>query len=335
MKLTQQDLDTISQDAIKKKHIFGFVMHVRRGEDVFTTAAGDLEASSRFFAASVTKLFVTATILQLEAEKRLSLTDKISKYLPADVITGLHNKNGVDRSGEIEMVHLLSNTSGIPDYFQGDTVNRLIAGEDEPWGFWPVIKAAKQRQPKFLPGKGAQYSDTNFQLLGAIIEAITKLTLDAVFDERIIGPLSLKNTYIYRGEPDPQLVPMYYKGRTLELPRYMSSIGPEGGLVSTAEELGLFTEAFFNGQLFNKDRLNDLYRWRLLFSPGVFFYGIGVSRQPTSILHLSKGLYGHWGHSGAFAFFDPKTATCLSGTVNQFFGHNVAARAMIKVLRSA
>jgi D-alanyl-D-alanine carboxypeptidase len=335
MHLTQDILNAIVEETLGNKRIFGFVMHVRRHGRALTSAAGDLDTTSRFFAASVTKLFVTTILLQLEAEKKLSLTDKMADYLPADMIAGLHNKNGIDRSGEIEIQHLLSNTSGIPDYFQGEALKRLIAGEDQPWGLAPTLAAAKQHRPKFLPGKGAQYSDTNFQLLGAIIDEVTGLTLDAAFEERIIGPLNLNNTYLFRGQQDDKLVPMYYKDRVLALPRYIASIGPEGGLVSTAEDLGLFTEAFFAGRLFNKARLPGLYRWRLLFSPGVFFYGLGVSRQPLSILHIGKGLYGHWGQSGAFAFYDPGTETCLSGTANQFYGQSVAARAMIKILKHA
>lgn len=65
----------------------------------------------------------------------------------------------------------------------------------------------------------------------------------------------------------------------------------------------------------------------------MFFYGIGIARQPLSLFGLKKGLYGHWGQSGAFAFYDPQSGTFLSGTVNQFIGQSAAARAMIKVLR--
>jgi D-alanyl-D-alanine carboxypeptidase len=113
----------------------------------------------------------------------------------------------------------------------------------------------------------------------------------------------------------------------------MASIGAEGGMVSTAADLGRFTQGFFGGTLFDTARLDRLYRWRLLLAPGVFFYGVGIARQPISILGLKKGLYGHWGQSGAFAFYDPGSGTCLSGTANQFLGQRHAARAMIRVLR--
>jgi D-alanyl-D-alanine carboxypeptidase len=331
--LTQEVLDQIAAETVTKKHIHGFVIDVRRDNETLASAAGNLDVSSRFFAASVTKSFVTAVLLRLEAEGRIALTDRIAAHLPAEMVDGLHVRNGIDRSGSIEVWHLMSNTSGIPDYFDKETVDRLVSNNDEAWGLWPTLSAARQKQARFLPGRKAQYSDTNYQLLGAIIEAVTRKPLHEVFDEMVIAPLELKETYLYQGEPDDRLVPMYYKDRQLNLPRYMDSIGAEGGIVSTAADLGRFTQGFFGGALFDAARLESLYDWRLLFSPGVFFYGIGIARQPISLLQPGRGLYGHWGQSGAFAFFDPRSRTCLSGTVNQFVGQNAAARAMIKVLR--
>ncbi len=331
--LTQEILDRIVEETAGKKNVHGFVMHVGRGDSALTSSAGNIDVSSRFFAASVTKLFVTAAILKLEAAGRLALHDRISAHLPGDMIRGLHVKDGVDRSETIGVAHLLSNTSGIPDYFDKETMNSLLANNDRTWGLWPTLESAKKKQAGFLPGRKAQYCDTNFQLLGAIIEARTGRSIDEAFDEMIIGPLGLSDTYMYRGGPDERLVPMYYKDRRLELPRYIASVGAEGGIVSTAGDLGLFLRGFFGGAMFDPARLEELYVWRLVFAPGLFFYGIGISNQPISLLNLKNGLRGHWGHSGAFAFQHSKSGTLLSGTVNQFTGHNHAVGAMIKALR--
>src|SRR5690606_5385480 len=109
--LTQELLDRIVADTARRRYIHGFVLDVRRGDPVFASAAGNLDVSSRFFIASVTKLFVTAVILNLEAEGRLALEDRIADHLPAELVDGLHVMNGVDRSGSIEVWHLMSNTS--------------------------------------------------------------------------------------------------------------------------------------------------------------------------------------------------------------------------------
>src|SRR5690606_4502946 len=119
--LTQDLLDGIVADTARKRYIHGFVMAVRRGDTSFASAAGNLDVSSRFVAASVTKLFVTAVILRLEAEGRLALDDRIAAHLPAETVDGLHVMNGIDRSGSIEVWHLVWNTSGIPGHFDEQT----------------------------------------------------------------------------------------------------------------------------------------------------------------------------------------------------------------------
>lgn len=331
--LTQELLDAIVTGAVRKKHIHGFVMNVRLGQATYTSAAGDLDVSSRFFIASVTKLFVTAAVLQLEAEGRLSLEDSIAKHLPRTIVQGLHVLKEIDRSASIELWHLMSNTSGIPDYFDKETIHRLISNQDEAWGLEPTLAAAKRKRPRFLPGAKAQYSDTNYQLLGTILETVTGQSISRVFNERVITPLDLADTYLYQGEPDNRLAAFYYKSHRLDLPRYMASIGAEGGIVSTAQDLGTFTQGFFNGRLFDKRHLERLYKWRLMFAPGVFYYGIGVARQPLSLFKMQAGLLGHWGQSGAFAFFHPASGVSLCGTANQFTGQGQAARALLKVLR--
>ncbi len=114
---------------------------------------------------------------------------------------------------------------------------------------------------------------------------------------------------------------------------YMSSIGSEGGIVSTAEETMIFLKAFFSGYFFLEEVFKELKSWKLLFGPGLFYYGTGISSQPISLLELKDGLIGHWGQSGSFAFYHPKTDLYFSGTVNQFFGHRVAAKLMMKIIK--
>ncbi len=329
-------LERIVRDTASKRHVHGFVLHARKDDWLHTAAAGNLAPDSRFFAASVTKLFVTTTLLKLEEQKKLTLDDPMAKHLPGELIRGLHvMRDGVDRTGLVTLRHLLSNTSGIPDYFDDPTLTALLSNQDGARDIASVLDAARGTRARSLPGAKARYCDTNFRLLGAVIEAAADRSVDDVFREFILAPLGLRDTYMYRGAPDERLVPMFYKERRLELPLYMASIGTEGGIVSTAEDLGGFLEAFFGGVLFDAARIQELCaRWRILFSPGVFFYGTGLSMQPVELLHPKRGMLGHWGHSGSFAFFHPRTRTFLTGTINQFVGHNHAARAMIKVLDS-
>ncbi|SOC41481.1 serine hydrolase domain-containing protein [Ureibacillus acetophenoni] len=328
-------IDKLVEHAVSKKNIFGAVFCVESGDNSFSyiSAAGNLTPDQPYFIASVTKLYVTAVILKLQSENRLNLQDKISQYFSDDILQGLHVYKGRDYSKEITIKHLLSNTSGIPDYFSSDAMKELLAGMDQRWGFERELVSVKQMKPKFVPGQKVQYSDTNFQLLGKIIETITNKDIHSVFKEFIFDEIKLENTYLYEDANDSRPSPFYYKEKKIHLPKYMSSIGPEGGIISTAKESMIFLKAFMNGHFFPVEYIDELKEWKFLFLPGTFFYGVGIANQPISFKDLKNGLIGHWGQTGAFAFYHPKTDLYFTGTMNQFWGQRVAAQIMLKVIK--
>ncbi|ARK32355.1 serine hydrolase domain-containing protein [Halalkalibacter krulwichiae] len=328
-------VDEVVSRAGSKKNIYGAVLCVERGDQTFShiSGVGNVSFDQPYFIASVTKLYVTAVLLKLRYESRLQLEDKISKYLSDDLLRDLHVFKGKDYARDITIKHLLSNTSGIPDYFSSDVIRQLTSGNDQGWGFEKTIASAKEKKPKFAPGKRAQYSDTNFQLLGKIIETITNRDIRTIFKEFIFDELKLEDTYLYEDVNDQRPASFYYKDQQLYLPNYMASIGPEGGIVSTAKESMTFLKAFFNGHFFPKEDFKELKDWKLLFGPGLFFYGVGIASQPLSLKEFKNGLIGHWGQTGAFSFYHPRTDLYFTGTVNQFYGHSVAAKMMIEMIK--
>lgn len=330
-------IDGLVKKAVSKKNIFGAVLCVEDGADSLSLVygAGNLAAEKPYFIASVTKLYVTAVLLKMRSEKNLDLQDKISKYLDEDILQGLHVYKGVEYSNDITIRELMSNTSGIPDYFTSEVTRELTSGNDQIWGFERTLASVKQKKPKFAPGKKVQYSDTNYQLLGRIIETIAKKDIHTVFREFIFHDLKLENTYLYEDESDGRPAPIYFRDRELHLPKYMSSIGPEGGIVSTAEESMVFLKAFMKGHFFPVEYFNELKDWRMLFGPGLFFYGTGIANQPVSLKDFKNGLIGHWGQTGAFSFYHPETDLYFTGTTNQFYGQSVAAKMMIKIIRKS
>ncbi|WP_100372327.1 serine hydrolase domain-containing protein [Bacillus sp. FJAT-45037] len=322
--------------AVSKKNIYGAVLCVENVDSSLSLlyGAGNLTVNKPYFIASVTKLYVTAVLLKLKSKNCLNLQDKISEYLSEEILHELHIYKGIEYSKDITIKHLMSNTSGIPDYFSANLVRELTAGKDQSWGFERTIESAKQKKPTFVPGKKAQYSDTNYQLLGKIIEEITNKDIHTVFKEFIFDELNLKDTYLFEDVNENQPAPIYYKDKEIYLPKYMSSIGPEGGIVSTAKESMIFLKAFFDGHFFPKEYFDELKDWKLLFGPGLFFYGVGIANQPIFVKELKNGLIGHWGQTGAFSFYHPKTELFFTGTTNQFYGQTVAARMMVKIIKS-
>jgi D-alanyl-D-alanine carboxypeptidase len=314
----------------KNRNIYGAVLCVesRDNKISWTDASGNLQKDDRFYIASVTKLYITTVILELRKEGALNLKNKITAYFPDGYLNGLHVLNGVDYTSEITITHLLANTSGIPDYFSHKQKNgraaadELFAGKDEPRPLEKTLDHIKKLTSKFKPGqKGkAQYSDTNFQMLGKMIETVTGKELDEVFRERIFDELKLENTYVCKDVNDDSPARMYYKTRQLHLPNYMTSVTAEGEIVPTATELMIFLKAFFNGQ---------------------FYFGIGLEKLWTpgfiSPFRPVREILGCWGQSGAFGFHHPDTDLYFTGTVNQLsgFGHSEAFKAMLKIIKTA
>lgn len=350
--ISEEALNNIVSKMVDNKRIFSAVLHVESGDNSFswTGAAGAMQADGRFFIASVTKLFVTAVVMRLIEEKRLALHDKISTYLPEHDCNRLHVLKGVDYSDEITVAHLISNTSGLPDYFfhkqpNGRTAaDELMTGQDEPWPLERTIPLVKELKPKFRPGaKGkAAYSDTNYQLLGGIIEAVTGQTMGDVFQDLIFSELGLANTYAYQDVNDKTPAPFYYQSTRLWLPNYMTSIAVEGGIVSTTSELMVFLKAFFDGRFFPTARINELKRWNLILPPpGLFYFGVGLEKLWTpriiSPFKPIREIVGFWGQTGSFAFYNSDADLYFCGTTNQIngAGHRAATDAMVKIIKSA
>ncbi len=336
----------------EKKGVFSAVLCVKSGDHHFswTGAVGDMQKASPYFIASVTKLYVTAVVMCLIEEGRMELDDKISTYLPEEMMEGLHVLKEEDHSNDITVKHLMSNTSGIPDYFfykQPDgksPADELQDGKDGSWHLEKTIKLVKELPPHFEPGqKGkAKYSDTNYQLLGRIIEIITGKDMGEVFQEYIFDGLGLNNTYAYKDTSDTKPASFYYKSEKLWLPNYFVSITPEGGIVSTAEEAMIFLKEFFKGHLFPKEKIEDLKKWNLLLPPpSLFFYGVGLEKlfvpRIASPFKPITEIIGFWGQTGSFAWYNPDTDLYFTGTTNQVngAGHAAAQKAIMKIIKSA
>ncbi|WP_422122456.1 serine hydrolase domain-containing protein [Planococcus sp. X10-3] len=351
-KMKEEFLHDAIEEIGDKKGVFSAVLCVESGDNSFswTGAIGDMQSDSQYFIASVTKLYVTTVVMCLMEEGRIELDDKIAKYLPEEFMKGLHVLKAVDYSNDITVKHLISNTSGIPDYFfykqrDGKTAaSELLGGRDESWQLEKTISLVKELTPNFVPGKKgrAKYSDTNYQLLGKIIEVITGKDIGAVFQEYIFDELGLEHTYAYKDSTDTKPVPFYYKSEKLWLPNYLVSVTSEGGIVSTAEEAMVFLKGFFRGHFFPKENIEGLKEWNwILPPPSLFFYGIGLEKlfvpRIISPFKPITEILGFWGQTGAFAWYNPDTDLYFTGTTNQIngAGHAAVQKAILKIIKSA
>lgn len=336
-----EELKQLIKRWLNRNRLTNLSLSLSQKEDDWNFVAGDFQNNPTYFVASTTKLFITALVLQLQAEGSLDLEDRIAKYLQVSILDKLHVWKGKDYSREISIKHLLSHTSGLADYFeqapkgQQSLRDQLMAGKDRAWELSDVIELAKSKGAQFPPAykRKALYSDTNFQLLGHLLEVILEKDLSTIIAERISHPLQMEHTNLFTDSNDQTPVPLQYRRRPLKIPMAMASFGPDGGIVSTSEDMMRFIKAFFEGQLFPVDYISAIKDWRKIFFP--LQYGIGVARfrLPRIFTPFSPSpeWLGHSGVSGAFAFYCPQKELYLTGTVNEIHPSSLPFQLMAKL----
>lgn len=339
----EHKLQSVLDKAVDNRKVFGTSFCVKYKEFSWCGTSGNFQKDDQYFIASTTKLFITALILNFRYKGIISLADKISKYLSEEVVKGLNVFNGKDYSNELTIKNLLAHTSGISDYFQGIGANgkslekELMSGNDQFWTFEQAIDLSKNKEPLFIPNqkRKARYSDTNFQLLGRIVENITKKSVSENLNELIFSQLSLQGTYLFEDINDKQPNRLYFKNKALIIPKAMTSFGPDGAIVSTSKEMLQFIQAFFSAKFFPGSYINELKEWNSIFFP--IQSGIGIHRFKLPWIFNPFGsipeLIGHSGLSGALAFACPEKEIFVAGTVNQVAHPDISFKVMVKLIQ--
>ncbi|MGI5171705.1 serine hydrolase domain-containing protein [Spirillospora sp. CA-253888] len=230
------------------------------GSRLLGGGGGRIPANARFRIGSQTKQMVAVVVLQLVREGRLGVDDKLGDLLPLVV-----GKDLVERAGEITVRQLLRHTSGIPDWYAGKPNPDGSEGEDPSFDVFDftthyrpldLVKWSRGRPRTGEPGEKWSYSNTNYTLLGMVIERSTGHSLDAELHGRLFGPLGMAKTYLPVKPPEGIKGPHghgYYPdadGRPRDVDRFNASIaGAAGGVVSTAHDVSAFQRAFTQGEL--------------------------------------------------------------------------------------
>ncbi len=303
-----------------------------------------MKPDTPYFIASITKMFTAALVMQLHAEQRLKLDAPLSTYLPTSLTHGIHVYQGTDYSERITVAELVNQSSGLADY-EGDkprggksVIDELKAGHDRAISTPEAIEIVRGLSPHFVPGTPgkAHYSNTNYRLLGAIIETVTGKSMAANFAERICVPLGLQHTYLFdcaTPHADETPATIYLKDAPAHVPQYLTSNVSDGGLVSTASECIVFLRAFFEGRLFDQASLAWMMTWNKIFFPLRYGYGLMNFRLPW--FFAQPQFIGHSGSTGSFAFLCPARSIYLAGTINQIASPAKPFFLMSQLLRAA
>ena len=314
-----QVIKAVFKKMTSSKNIHEAVMLVedKSGDFSVGLATGGRDINSPMFMASIGKMFVTTCILILEEQGKIALDDPIDKYLNGAIMGGLRAFSGA----KLTISNLLFQTSGIPDWLENGRDKKVFIDNDMFLTLEEKIASIKNDKPHFAPGARTRYSDTNFSILGKIIESITEAPLAQVCMEWIFEPLGLRKTYLPTSEDD-FVTKVYYKERALYRPNAMRAASGSGDAITTARELMIFLKAFFGGELFNIEAFGKLSKYgKLQITMGGTWYGGGYMRIPLGSLRtLFRGrgeLLGHSGATGSFAFYHTESKLFFVGDFNQ------------------
>jgi Beta-lactamase class C and other penicillin binding proteins len=328
--------------AVAAENIYEAALYVENSTSNFSESYGygGRDVDSPMIIASVTKMITAASVLKLCKKGQLSLDDKISLYIDDETLQRLHVYKGVEYSGELTISDLIFQTSGLPDYFTNSGwVKNKFLNEDQYITFDQYIEEVKKLPPNFAPNTNkAYYADINFDLLGEILEEVTGLPLDEVYKQLIFEPLGMEHTYLPVSEDD--FIPHIYNGsEKLERPLFIASARASGGCVSTARDMMIFSKAFWNGELFDKEifeQLSDYRKLQRAMSP--ISYGGGhmkISLNGLNTFFLAKGeLVGHSGSTGSFVFYYPEKDLHIVGDFSQFQNPGIPIRFIMKLAMS-
>ncbi len=300
--------------------------------------------SSLFQIGSITKNFAAAKILQLEAQGKITINETIAEtikkygqWLPTVAL---------EAWSDITIKQLLNMTSGI--YNVTENKELLTEVEKDPtkqMNINDILHTAYSHRPYFKPGKGYHYSDTNYIIIGLLIQAITKQTVSAALSATIFKPLKLTNTYYIDHAYSPAIYQrmahgygfVYLVGEGLptskvgkDMTRFnLSMAGAAGAMVSTTEDLVVWTHALFTGKVIPKQQLQEMQQAvcvglrhqcesgkPLASDSHAVGYGLGISRfyvkpfgECWTYLGGTPGYY-------ALIFWSPKYNLAIAVTTN-------------------
>jgi len=224
------------------------------------------DPDDRFAIESTTKTFVATVVLQLVGEGRLNLHDTVQQWLP-----GLFPARP-----RITIRQLLNHSSGIPS--------------DNGFSEAPLVRAKRvaTQGVLFKPGTSSAYSNSDFVLLGLIVEKVTGRPLDQVVTNRIIRRLHLRGTS-YGTAHAQRMTP--WLGQVESFGRPVSG---DGGIISTAEDVATFFRALLGGNLLAPKQLAEMTTTIPTdFIDGRFGLGIWRYRLPCGFA---------WGHGGQLTY---------------------------------
>ena len=262
---------------------------------------------------SNTKTFVAVVVMQLVQEGKVGLDEPIETYLP-----GLIKGEGIDGS-KITVRQLLQHTSGLPDF------DETLFGTTDVFQYRyhyvtprDVLDSALSKPAQFEPGTQWKYTNTNYIVLGMLIERVSQRPVGEQIDQRIVKKLGLSHTYFpapgeekIRGT-HPQGYHLSTEGKLEDITEMDPTWGwAAGAMVSTPSELNTFFQAVLDGRLLTQSSIDEMKNGAVdassYLGPGTV-YGLGLIGRSLSCGGTA------WGHGGTIHGYQTDNAVGPDGT---------------------
>ena len=265
--------------------------------------------STLFSLMSVTKNFIAFAVMQLADKNLVSLDAPVSKYL----------KSLPSQYDSLQVYQLLNHSSGVPDYVH---VKGYMEQANQTQTPMQILKPILNQPLDFKSGTKSAYSNSNYFLLGLIIEKVTGKPLGTYLKENIFQPVEMNNTYLEDNTLSSALKAKGYTNITGEL-KYQAPLNPSqywaaGGIVSTKNDLINFDKAVMDGNVLPKNEIKQMMQ-PIKFDDGTMSdYGLGFELMNNAEMKIAGNNGAGVGYNASNLIFlnDGITIIVLTNTTN-------------------
>lgn len=252
--------------------------HAEARGEILIGSGRKVTTDTPFLLGSISKSFTAMAVMQLVEAGKVKLGTGISHYLAVFS----------DRpSGAITVRQLLSHTSGYST-LQGNDTHAYLNGNKD--GISRQVRRIAQWTPAYQPGTKWEYSNANYEILGALIEAVSGIEYARYIETKILGPAGMEHSFVADGQSHDAMAvghrPWFGTKRPLEDTRTDPVTAPQGGVISSARDLARYLAIMMNG---NDDIVSSKAKATMMHpaSAASPFYGFGwfVDTQKGTVFH--------------------------------------------------
>ena len=271
-----------------------------------------LTAEHRFKIGSITKTFVAAVVLQLAEEGALSLDDRLGDHY-----------DGLEWASDVTLRQLLQHSSGVPEYGNAFAFQN---GADEAWTDEELIALLADEEPAFEPGTDWLYANSNYVLLGMVVQAVTGETWDQQVASRLLEPAALDSLEAPLDDVTwGGVVPGYWQDEDTTEQVHPTAVGASGAMVGNAGDVARWGASWLGGDVVGSDMAAERWVDAIVLYDGALHCGLGIysiggaPTEPAAELFHNGALNGY----SAWMGYRPEGQVSLAVLTNSWPGVGV------------